>query len=161
MIMTFLEKIYSWDSAAIQIELWKNAGDRVVFTNGCFDLIHFGHLKYLEQSRELGHRLIVGLNSDASVSRLKGVHRPIKDQKTRESLLASLFFVDMVVVFEEDTPLQLIQMLNPDVLVKGGDYNLDTIVGADFVLQNGGEVKTLAFVPGYSTSTYENKIKSF
>ena len=159
--MKFLEKIYSWDMAASQVKDWKKDGCRLVFTNGCFDLIHFGHLAYLEQARELGHRLIVGLNSDASVSSIKGSHRPIKDQKTRASLLASLYFVDMVVVFEEDTPRQLIQRLTPDILVKGGDYKLDSIVGAEIVLQNGGEVKSLDFVPGYSTSAYEQKIRSF
>jgi len=157
--MTFQQKIFQWEAAARQVEAWKAAGEKVVFTNGCFDLIHFGHLQYLEQARQLGRRLVVGLNSDASVARLKGAHRPVKDQKTREALLASLFFVDAVVVFEEDTPLQLIQKLVPDVLVKGGDYTPDTIVGADVVLQNGGEVRTLAFVPGYSTSAYEQKIK--
>lgn len=159
--MSFQEKIYSTEKAVLQIAQWKQSGERVVFTNGCFDLIHFGHLQYLEQARQLGTRLVVGLNSDQSVMRLKGVHRPIKDQKTRAALLASLFFVDMVVAFEEDTPLELIQKLLPDVLVKGGDYTIENIVGADIVLRNGGEVKTLAFVPGYSTSAYEKKIKSF
>jgi rfaE bifunctional protein nucleotidyltransferase chain/domain len=155
-----LEKIYTTEEAVMEVEQWKKAGERVVFTNGCFDLIHFGHLKYLEEARQLGDRLVIGLNSDDSVSRLKGRHRPIKDQKTRASLLAGLFFVDMVVSFEEDTPFELIQKLVPDVLVKGGDYTIENIVGADIVLNNGGEVKTLAFVPGYSTSAYEEKIKS-
>jgi rfaE bifunctional protein nucleotidyltransferase chain/domain len=158
--MRFLEKIYTTEEAVMEVEQWKKAGERVVFTNGCFDLIHFGHLKYLEEARQLGDRLVIGLNSDDSVSRLKGRHRPIKDQKTRASLLAGLFFVDMVVPFEEDTPFKLIQKLVPDVLVKGGDYTIENIVGADIVLNNGGEVKTLAFVPGYSTSAYEEKIKS-
>jgi rfaE bifunctional protein nucleotidyltransferase chain/domain len=158
--MRFLEKIYTTEEAVMEVEQWKKAGERVVFTNGCFDLIHFGHLKYLEEARQLGDRLVIGLNSDDSVSRLKGRHRPIKDQKTRASLLAGLFFVDMVVSFEEDTPFELIQKLVPDVLVKGGDYTIENIVGADIVLNNGGEVKTLAFVPGYSTSAYEEKIKS-
>lgn len=157
--MSFHEKIYPIEQAVLQVKVWQQAGEKVVFTNGCFDLIHYGHLEYLQQARQLGQRLIVGLNSDASVSRLKGPHRPIKDQKTRASLLASLFFVDMVVVFEEDTPLKLIQHLIPNVLVKGGDYSPDNIVGANVVLNNGGEVKALAFVPGYSTSAYEKKIK--
>jgi rfaE bifunctional protein nucleotidyltransferase chain/domain len=158
--MRFCEKIYSTEKAVIKTAQWKKAGERVVFTNGCFDLIHFGHLQYLEKARSLGDRLVIGLNSDDSVSRLKGKHRPIKDQKTRAALMASLFFVDMVVLFEEDTPFELIQQLLPDILVKGGDYTIENIVGADIVLNNGGEVKTLAFVPGYSTSAYEEKIKS-
>lgn len=158
--MRFWEKIHATEKAVLEVTRWKKAGNRVVFTNGCFDLIHFGHLQYLEQARQLGDRLVVGLNSDDSVSRLKGPHRPIKDQKTRASLLAGLFFVDMVVLFDEDTPLQLIQQLAPNVLVKGGDYTIENIVGADIVLNNGGEVKTLPFVPGYSTSAYEEKIKS-
>ncbi len=159
--MSFLHKIHLQEEAQKQVQAWKANNEKVVFTNGCFDLIHYGHLQYLEQSRSLGDRLVVGVNSDASVSRLKGNHRPIKDQKTRESLLASLQYVDLVVIFEEDTPLRLIQLLLPDVLVKGGDYTIENIVGAQEVIENGGEVHTLTFVPGYSTSNYEKKIQSF
>jgi rfaE bifunctional protein nucleotidyltransferase chain/domain len=146
--MRFLEKIYTTEEAVMEVEQWKKAGERVVFTNGCFDLIHFGHLKYLEEARQLGDRLVIGLNSDDSVSRLKGRHRPIKDQKTRASLLAGLFFVDMVVSFEEDTPFELIQKLVPDVLVKGGDYTIENIVGADIVLNNGGRSENPGFCAG-------------
>ena len=132
----------------------------MVFTNGCFDILHYGHLHYLIQARELGDRLIIGLNSDASVSRLKGEHRPIQDLRTRQMMLASLEFVDAVVLFEEDTPLNLIKNLLPDILVKGGDYSPETIVGAKEVRDSGGEVKVLSFIPGYSTSSIEQKIKS-
>ncbi len=138
---------------------WAKRGEKVVFTNGCFDILHYGHLHYLAQARDLGQRLIVGLNSDASVSRLKGVHRPIQDLRTRQIMLASLEFVDAVVIFEEDTPLKLIEAILPDVLVKGGDYSPETIVGAQAVRAAGGEVKVLSFIPGYSTSSIESKIK--
>ena len=138
---------------------WADQEEKVVFTNGCFDILHYGHLHYLAQARDLGDRLIVGLNSDASVSRLKGVHRPIQDLHTRQMMLASLAFVDAVVLFEEDTPLNLIKAILPDVLVKGGDYSPETIVGAKEVVAAGGEVKVLSFIPGYSTSSIEEKIR--
>ena len=138
---------------------WAAQGEKVVFTNGCFDILHYGHLHYLAQARDLGDRLIIGLNSDASVSRLKGPHRPIQDLHTRQMMLASLEFVDAVVLFEEDTPLKLIMAILPDVLVKGGDYSPDTIVGSEEVRAVGGEVKVLSFIPGYSTSSIEDKIK--
>ena len=134
-------------------------GSKIVFTNGCFDLLHAGHLHYLAEARALGHYLVIGLNSDDSVSRLKGPHRPIKDEKSRALLLASLFFVDMVVSFSEDTPLQLIKALRPDILVKGGDYTEETVVGAREVRSWGGDVQLLSFLPGYSTSKLEAKIK--
>lgn len=140
-------------------EEWAKRGERVVFTNGCFDILHYGHLHYLAQARDLGQRLIIGLNSDASVRRLKGTHRPIQDLRTRQMMLASLEFVDAVVMFEEDTPLQLIEAILPDVLVKGGDYSPEAIVGAKAVSATGGEVKVLSFIPGYSTSSIESKIK--
>lgn len=135
------------------------SGAGVVFTNGCFDLIHAGHLHYLAEARALGQLLIVGLNSDASVARLKGSHRPIKDEQSRALLLASLFFVDLVVIFEEDTPLNLIQALRPDILVKGGDYTEATVVGAQAVRSWGGDVQLLSFLPGHSSSKLEAKIK--
>lgn len=138
---------------------WRAQGERLVFTNGCFDLLHLGHVKYLADARDLGHRLIVGVNSDQSVRRLKGSSRPIQNEESRMAVLASLACVDAVVVFEEDTPLILIEALLPDVLVKGGDWDLSKIVGADLVLANGGQVQNLGFSAGYSTTNLEKKIR--
>jgi D-glycero-beta-D-manno-heptose 1-phosphate adenylyltransferase len=137
---------------------WKSQGERIVFTNGCFDLLHLGHVHYLADARDLGHRLIVGVNADASVRRLKGPNRPIQDEHTRQHLLASLACVDAVALFEEETPYDLIAAILPDVLVKGGDWSPDQIVGADLVLAKGGEVRSLPFVEGFSTSKIEAKI---
>ena len=134
-------------------------GKRIVFTNGCFDLLHPGHISYLAEARSLGDFLIIGLNSDASVARLKGPSRPLLNQDARGLALASMIFVDAVCVFEEDTPLELIQALGPDILVKGGDYQIDQIVGAKEVQSWGGEVQILPFVEGYSTSNIVEKIK--
>lgn len=155
-----LSKVKNWEEAKEVRKSWKTASEKVVFTNGCFDLLHYGHLHYLAQARDLGDRLIIGLNSDASVSRLKGNHRPIKDQNSRQMQLAALEFVDLVVEFEQDTPLELIQLLQPDVLVKGGDYQMETIVGHKVVLEQGGSVQTLSFIDGYSTTAFEQKIKA-
>lgn len=152
------QKIQSWTAAADTVARWKAAGDRVVFTNGCFDLLHYGHLHYLADARDLGQRLVVGLNSAASVRRLKGPYRPINDELTRTHLLAALEVIDLVVVFEEDTPLDLIRLLLPDVLVKGGDWKPEQIVGSDLVLANGGQVRSLPFVDGYSTTSIEQRI---
>lgn len=138
---------------------WKQQGQKIVFTNGVFDLVHIGHLTYMAKAAELGHKLIIGLNSDASVKRLKGESRPVNKQDSRALLLASMFFVDAVVVFEEDTPLNLISTLLPDILVKGGDYAIENMVGAKEVMANGGEVKTLDFVDGYSSTSIINQIK--
>ena len=132
----------------------------VVFTNGCFDLIHIGHVLYLEDAKSLGDKLIVGLNSDTSVSRLKGAHRPIKDEFNRSHILAALASVDAVIIFENDDPLELIKLISPEILVKGGDWRPDQIVGSDFVLSHGGEVRSLRFVEGYSTTMLEEKIKN-
>jgi len=152
-------KIQNWTTAAQTIQKWQNNGAEVVFTNGCFDLVHFGHLAYLAEAAAQGQKLVLGLNSDASVARLKGAHRPIKDQKNRAHLLASLEMVDLVVLFEEDTPLELIKALQPDVLVKGGDWTVEQIVGSEVVLAKGGLVKSLTFVEGYSTTMLEQKIQ--
>ena len=131
----------------------------IVFTNGCFDILHYGHLHYLAEAKSLGEVLIVGVNSAASVARLKGNHRPLNDDLTRYHLLAALECVDAVIEFSEDTPYNLIADVQPDILVKGGDYTLAEIVGADIVLQRGGEVRSLAFLQGYSTTDLERKIK--
>lgn len=153
-------KIQSWQQIEKTIANWKANGQKIVFTNGCFDLLHYGHIHYLCAAKDLGDRLIIGLNSKDSVARLKGPHRPINDELTRQHLLASLEFVDAVVVFEEDTPLDLIFLIKPDVLVKGGDWSPEQIVGADVVLENGGQVLSLPFVEGYSTTNIEAKIKN-
>lgn len=152
-------KIQSWETIQSSVEEWKSAGEKIVFTNGCFDILHFGHIHYLAEASDLGDRLVIGLNSADSVKRLKGEHRPINDEATRQHLLAALEFVDAVVVFEEDTPLELIKIILPDVIVKGGDWKPEQIVGSDIVLANGGEVKSLAFKEGYSTTSIEEKIR--
>ena len=152
-------KIFSLDDLKNQVNAWKQAGEEVVFTNGCFDIIHRGHIEVLAQTADLGDRLIIGLNSDTSIQKLKGKNRPIIEEQSRAILLASLEFVDAVVIFSEDTPLKLISALLPDVLAKGGDYEIETIVGHEIVQQNGGKVKLVAFVDGFSSTTIIDKIK--
>jgi len=132
---------------------------KIVFTNGCFDLLHVGHIRYLAQAKKLGDFLIIGLNSDSSVKELKGEDRPINSFEDRASLLSALESVDLVIMFEEQTPENLIKDIVPDILVKGGDYNIKDIVGYQTVMQNGGQVKTLSFYDGYSSTNYINKIK--
>lgn len=153
------DKIRAAAEAKKKVAEWKSKGERIVFTNGCFDILHLGHVDYLEKARNLGDRLVVGLNTDSSVSRFKGPERPVQDQNSRARLMSSLQFVDMVVLFDEDTPHQLISLLVPDVLVKGSDYLAENIVGADVVKSAGGEVKTIDLVSGYSTSKVIEKIK--
>jgi D-glycero-beta-D-manno-heptose 1-phosphate adenylyltransferase len=133
---------------------------RVVFTNGCFDLLHVGHIRYLKEARECGDILVVGLNADASVRKLKGEERPLQNEVDRGEILSSLASVDYVTLFTEDTPENLIHLIKPDVLVKGGDWPIEKIVGAPFVLKNGGQVKSLQFVNGRSTSSLVEKIKN-
>jgi rfaE bifunctional protein nucleotidyltransferase chain/domain len=135
-------------------------GDRVVFTNGCFDILHAGHVELLARCRDLGEHVVLGLNSDASVKGLKGPNRPVNDQLSRAIVLAGLSFVDAIIIFEEDTPLELITKIKPDILVKGGDYKASEVVGADVVKQNGGEVKIIPLVEGYSTTAIINKSSS-
>ena len=156
---TLLDKISDLNSLKSKVHAWKNEGKKVVFTNGVFDLLHIGHITYLSKAAELGDKLIIGLNADSSVKRIKGDSRPINAQDSRAALLASFFFVDAVVVFEEDTPLNLITVLMPDILIKGADYTLDNIVGAKEVMANGGEVKTITFVEGYSSTSIIQKIR--
>ena len=132
---------------------------KIVFTNGCFDLLHVGHVRYLDQAKKLGDFLIIGLNSDSSVKELKGEDRPINSFEDRATLLSAIESVDSVIMFEEQTPENLIKDIVPDILVKGGDYNIEDIVGYQTVMQNGGQVKTLSFYDGYSSTNYINKIK--
>lgn len=158
--MSFDHKIYTdYHSASSAVASWQQSGLEVCFTNGCFDLIHKGHIRYLEEAARLGDKLVVAVNADASVSRLKGEHRPIKDEETRALLLAAMSFIDMVIIFGEDTPLELITSLSPDILVKGGDWSIDQIVGSEHVINHGGVVKSLQFIPGHSTTSLEEKIK--
>ena len=152
-------KIVTLSEASAQVREWQRAGQLVVFTNGCFDLIHLGHVDYLEKARLLGDRLVIGLNTDDSVSRFKGPERPLQDQQSRARVLAAMQFIDLVVFFDDDTPLNLISELLPNILVKGSDYLADNIVGADVVKKNGGVVRTIDFVPGYSTTRIVDKIK--
>lgn len=135
-------------------------GKRIVFTNGCFDLLHAGHISYLKEARALGDLLVVGLNSDSSVRKLKGPSRPLQNQDDRAMILGALRMVDFVYIFDEETPVELIRAVKPDVLVKGGDWPAEKIVGGDFVRSYGGEVKTLQFVEGRSTSSLVEKMKS-
>lgn len=145
-------KIYSLDALAARIEFWRLLGDRIVFTNGCFDILHQGHVHLLAGCAELGDRLIIGLNSDASVKRLKGETRPINTEQSRAILLASNMLTDAVVVFNEDTPEQLIHAIKPDVLVKGGDWKKSDIIGSTFVESYGGTVTTIPYLQGFSTT---------
>lgn len=153
------EKILSPARLPATLAEWRAQGRRLVFTNGCFDLLHLGHVDYLEKARQLGDAMVVGLNTDASVSCLKP-GRPIQDEVSRARVLASLSFVDAVVLFGEPTPLELITLVQPDILVKGDDYAISGIVGHELVLGKGGQVLTVPLVPGYSTSRIVQKIIS-
>jgi rfaE bifunctional protein nucleotidyltransferase chain/domain len=145
-------KIYTWDHLRKQIALWRFKEKSIVFSNGCFDVLHLGHVEYLAKARDLGDILIVGLNSDDSVRRIKGAHRPVNNEDARAVTLAALSFVDAVVVFGEDTPLELIGLVQPNILVKGKDYEGKEIVGSDIVKANGGEIITIELTKGYSTT---------
>ena len=161
--MRFVEgiakKIMHLDQAKAMMQAWRMTGKTVSFTNGCFDILHPGHLFSLGQAAKEADYLIVGLNSDASIKRLKGPERPINNTESRALILANLVLVDAVVVFEEDTPYELITQLLPDVLVKGGDYTIDKIVGAKEVIANGGQVIINPIVEGFSTTNIIEKIK--
>lgn len=158
--MIYTDKIHTdRQQLAKQVQQWQSAGEVVVFTNGVFDLLHLGHITYLEEAAQLGHRLIVAVNTDASVARLKGPQRPIHALATRLAMLASMQVVAAVVPFEEDTPLETIKTVRPDVLVKGGDYAIDQIVGAAEVQAYGGSVRQLSFLEGYSSTDIIAKIK--
>lgn len=153
------DKIVAAAQGRRRINAWRVRGESVVFTNGCFDLLHLGHVDYLEQTARLADRLVIGLNSDASVARLKGDDRPVLDEQSRARILAALEFVDMVVIFEEDTPLELIKALEPEILVKGEDYTEEEIVGGEEVKSWGGKVARIPLLEGHSTSALIRKIK--
>lgn len=157
--MNSADKIYTWETLEQQLQKWREQGLKIVFTNGCFDLVHLGHVDYLEKARNLGDKLVLGLNTDASIKGLKGEERPLQDELSRARIMASLLFVDAVVLFSEPTPYNLIKLVQPDILVKGDDYSPENIVGADVVKEKGGEIKTIPFVKGYSTSNIVAKIK--
>ena len=152
-------KIYTLKELKLQLERWRLRSKKIAFTNGCFDILHLGHVDYLAKASDLADVLIIGLNTDASTRRLKGQHRPINDEQQRAMLLAAMTFVDGVVLFDEETPYELINFIRPDVLVKGADYSPEKIVGYDIVTKNGGMVTTIDFLPGYSTSAIEAKIR--
>jgi len=151
-------KIVSGIDLSRLLSFYRFRNQKVVFTNGCFDIIHLGHIKYLSQAADLGNILIIGLNSDSSVNKIKGHDRPVLDQKSRALTLAAFSFVNNIALFDEETPYKLIKKISPDILVKGGDYKPEEIVGYDIVKDYGGEVKILDFIKGYSTSGIIEKI---
>jgi len=153
-------KIVAIETAQSLLDEIRTQGKKVVFTNGCFDLVHLGHVDYLEKARNLGDFLVVGLNTDASVSSIKGPFRPVSPEISRARVLASMSFIDMVVLFGEPTPKELIESIKPDILTKGNDYTIETIVGADFVIARGGSVETIPLVQGFSTSNFVSRILS-
>ncbi len=152
-------KIIDIDNITHSLAYWKLKNQKVVFTNGCFDILHRGHVEYLAQAASSGDVLVIGLNSDSSVRSIKGENRPVQDEYARAILLASLSFVSVVILFNEDTPYELIKKVNPDVLVKGSDYKAEDIVGYDIVKANGGRVVTIDFIEGYSTTSIIDKLK--
>lgn len=153
-------KIHSRQSMKQLCNIWRASGHKIVFTNGCFDILHHGHLDLLANAADKGNKLVLALNTDASVKRLKGPERPVTHEHDRAFQAASLLCVDAVCLFDEDTPAEIISELKPDVLVKGGDYTIDKIVGADVVLANGGSVEIVPFVQGYSTTSIIGRIKN-
>lgn len=155
------DKIFDLDGLKSQVISWGEKGYKIVFTNGCFDIMHRGHIEVLSKSSDLGDKLIVGLNSDSSIQKLKGENRPIIDENSRAITLAALNFVDAIVLFYEETPINLITNIKPDVLAKGGDYKVNTIVGHKIVQKNGGKVTLIPFVDGFSSTNIINKIKSY
>jgi D-beta-D-heptose 7-phosphate kinase/D-beta-D-heptose 1-phosphate adenosyltransferase len=152
------EKIQSVDQMVRRVAEWRSSGETIIFTNGCFDLLHVGHVTLLENCRRFGSKLILGLNTDTSVQRLKGTSRPVVGENERARVMAALAAVDGVVLFDEDTPLSLIRALRPDVLIKGGDYSVDTVVGHELVLAAGGRVEIIPTVEGFSTTNIVRKL---
>lgn len=151
-------KLIKDDELSGKLAYWNFLEKKIVFTNGCFDIIHLGHIKYLAQAADLGNILVIGLNTDESVKRIKGNSRPLNDQNARAMVLGSLFFVDAIILFDENTPLELIKKVKPHTLVKGSDYSENEIVGADVVKSCGGEIVTIDFVEGYSSSDIIKKL---
>lgn len=155
------DKILDDSTLESKLDSWRSSDSKIVFTNGVFDLLHLGHIDYLSKAKDEGDILIIGVNTDSSAKRLgKGDTRPITNEKSRSTIIAALGFVDAVVLFKEDTPYNLISKVKPDVLVKGADYKPEDIVGYDIVMANGGTIKSIEFLPGYSTTSIENKIKN-
>lgn len=156
---TTSQKILRGDALRRKLHYWRFHSQQIVFTNGCFDLVHLGHVDYLERARALGDCLIIGLNTDYSIRQIKGPERPLQPQESRARLLAAFEFVDAVVLFDEPAPYRLIENVQPDILVKGNDYTIEQITGADLVLARGGEVKTLELISGHSTSALIERIR--
>ena len=152
-------KILDKERLLVKLTNWKEENKKIVFTNGCFDLIHLGHIEVIARSADLGDILIIGINTDNSIKRLKGKNRPIVEEISRAKQLAALEFVDAVVLFDQDTPIDLIKMINPNIITKGGDYNTDQVIGNDIVTQNDGEVVIIPLTQGYSTTSILEKIK--
>ena len=152
-------KILDKERLLVKLTNWKEENKKIVFTNGCFDLIHLGHIEVIARSADLGDILIIGVNTDNSIKRLKGKNRPIVEEISRAKQLAALEFVDAVVLFDQDTPIDLIKMINPNIITKGGDYNTDQVIGNDIDTQNDGEVVIIPLTQGYSTTSILEKIK--
>jgi len=157
MLNQIRSKIKTLDEIIAASENWQSQNKRIVFTNGCFEIVHLGHIDYLSRAADLADVLVIGVNTDASVSRIKGENRPLQDELSRSMLLASFQFVEAVVLFDDDTPYELIKAIQPDVLVKGSDYKEADIVGADIVGDKGGKIVTIDFLDGYSTSSIIEK----
>jgi rfaE bifunctional protein nucleotidyltransferase chain/domain len=158
-LQTIKNKVMDSATLVQKINEWRSHGCKIVFSNGCFDILHLGHIDYLAQAADLGQKLVIGLNTDASVSRIKGPTRPISDERSRALVLASLGFVDAITFFDEPTPYELIKLVQPDILVKGADYKAEDIVGYDVVMARGGKVETIPLVSGYSTTAIETRIR--
>lgn len=152
-------KILKGEEIKSTLARWRFAGEKIIFSNGCFDIIHPGHMEYLSKARDMGTKLIIGLNSDDSVQRLKGENRPVMNQNNRALMLACMHFIDAVIIFDEETPYELIKSIQPDILVKGADYNPEDIAGYDIVMDKGGSVKTIDLTEGFSTTAMIQKIK--
>jgi len=155
-----MSKIKNWQQIKKISEDLIKTGKKIVFTNGCFDVLHAGHITYIREAKALGDILMIGLNSDKSVKRLKGKNRPVNDQQSRSLLLSELESIDYIIVFEEDTPYDLINCIKPNILVKGGDWKVNEIVGSDIVIGNGGLVRSLKFVEGHSSTNIINRMKN-